>query len=79
VFMLNRDTSAEREIVLDCRDPTPTKVLACETLTGADLKAANTFDDPKKVAPQPLDAPEPGAAMTFKLPKASYSVAHLEL
>jgi alpha-N-arabinofuranosidase len=79
VFMLNRDLHAERELVLDWRDPTPTKVLACQTLTGADLKAANTFEDPKKVAPQPLDAPEPGATMTFKLPKASYTVVHLEL
>jgi alpha-L-arabinofuranosidase len=77
VLMLNRDLNAERELVLEWRDPTPTQVLVCETLTGADLKAANTFDDPKKVAPQELDAPQPGPTMTFKLPKASYTVAHL--
>ena len=52
-------------------------VRRAETLTGADLKAANTFDDPKKVAPQELDAPQPRPTMTFKLPKASYTVAHL--
>ena len=77
VFMLNRDLDGERELVLDWRDPTPTRVLACETLTGRDLKAINTFDAPNRVTPQSLDAPRPGRSMTFKLPKASYTVAHL--
>jgi alpha-N-arabinofuranosidase len=77
VFVLNRDLEGERELVLDWRNPTPKRVLACETLTGNDLKAANTFADPKKVVPQKLDAPQPGARMTLKLPPASYSVLHL--
>jgi alpha-L-arabinofuranosidase len=77
VFMLNRDLSGERELVLDWSDPTPTRVLACETLTGPDLKAINTFDAPNRVAPQRLEAPRPGRSMTFKLPKGSYTVAHL--
>lgn len=74
VFVLNRDLEGERELVLEWRDPVPMKVLACETLTGRDLKAANTFADPKKVAPQQLDAPSAGARMTLKLPASSYSV-----
>jgi alpha-N-arabinofuranosidase len=77
VFMLNRDLQGEREVVLDCRDFTPTRVLASETLTGADLKAANTFDRPALVAPRPLEAPKLGSTMTFKLPARSYSVAHI--
>jgi alpha-L-arabinofuranosidase len=52
-------------------------VLACETLTGADLKAFNTFERPQQVAPQRLEAPAPGARMAFKLPPRSYTVAHL--
>jgi alpha-L-arabinofuranosidase len=52
-------------------------VLACETLTGADLKAANTFEQPARVSPRELEPPRPGPTMTFKLPRASYSVAHL--
>ena len=52
-------------------------MLACETLTGADLKAANTFEQPTRVAPRPLDPPRPGSTMTFKLPKHSYSVAQI--
>jgi alpha-L-arabinofuranosidase len=77
VFMLNRDLDAERELVLDWREPTPTRVLTCQTLTGTDLKAFNTFDRPKQVAPRALDPPAAGARMTFKLPRASYTVAHV--
>jgi alpha-N-arabinofuranosidase len=77
VLMLNRDLDAERELTLDWRDKAPSRVLACETLTGSDLKAANTFEQPKRVVPRPLDPPRPGSTMTFKLPKHSYSVAHL--
>ncbi len=37
VFVLNRDLDGERELVLDWLDPVPSRVLACETLTGGDL------------------------------------------
>lgn len=77
VLMLNRDLESERELVLDWHDPSPTRVLACETLTGPDLKAANTFEKPTLVAPKKLDAPQVGSKMTFKLPPRSYSVAHI--
>ena len=75
-LMLNRDLDAERELILDWQAPTPTRVLACETLTGPDLKAANTFAAPDAVAPRRLDAPAPGPRMAFKLPPRSYTVAH---
>ena len=77
LLMLNRDLEAEREIAIEWRDITPTRVLTCETMTGPDLKAFNTFEQPKRVVPQRLDAPSPGARMTFKLPPRSYTVAHL--
>jgi alpha-L-arabinofuranosidase len=77
VLMLNRDLDAARDIVLDWGDVVPTRVLACETLTGPDLKAVNTFADPRRVAPQRLDPPAAGARMTFNLPPRSYTVAHL--
>ena len=76
LFMLNRDLESERELLVDFRDLTPTRVLA-ETLTGADLKASNTFERPTLVAPRALEAPRPGTTMTFKLPARSYSVAQL--
>jgi len=77
VLMLNRDLENERELVIEWQAPVPAKVLRCETLTGTDLKAANTFAQPTAVAPRPLDAPAPGARMTFKLPPRSYTVAHV--
>jgi alpha-N-arabinofuranosidase len=77
VLMLNRDLDAARDIVLEWTDVVPTRVLACETLTGADLKAVNTFADPRRVVPQRLEPPAAGARMTFTLPPRSYTVAHL--
>jgi alpha-N-arabinofuranosidase len=77
VLMLNRDLQAGRELVLEFQDVVPARVLTCETLTGADLKAVNTFADPRRVAPQRLDAPAAGARMTFKLPPRSYTLALL--
>ena len=55
LLMLNRDLDGERELALEWRDITPTRVLACETLTGPDLKAFNTFEQPRRVAPQRLE------------------------
>jgi alpha-N-arabinofuranosidase len=75
VLMLNRDLEGERELVLEWGDVTPTRVVVCETLTGTDLKAFNTFEQPRLVAPQRLDPPAPGARMTFRLPPRSYTVA----
>jgi alpha-N-arabinofuranosidase len=77
ILMLNRDTTGEREVVLDWKDPTPTRVVACQTLTGPDLKAFNTFEQPKQVVPRALDAPQAAARMTFKLPPQSYTVAQI--
>ncbi len=79
VLVLNRDLTDERELRVEWDGVVPTRVLACETLTGADLKAFNTFDAPRRVAPQPLTAPALGNPMTLKLPPRSYSVVHLAL
>ena len=76
-LMLNRDVDGEREVVLEFEGVTPARVLACETLTGPDLKAVNTFAEPRRVAPQRLDAPAVGDRITFRLPPRSYTVVHL--
>jgi alpha-L-arabinofuranosidase len=55
----------------------PTRVLGLETLTGTDLKASNSFEQPRRVVPQQLDAPKASAKMTFKLPPRSYTAARL--
>jgi alpha-N-arabinofuranosidase len=77
VLILNRDLDGERELTVEWRDVTPSRVLACETLTGADLKTFNTFEQPRRVAPQRLDPPAPGSRMTFRVPPRSYTVAHM--
>ena len=77
LFMLNRDTTGERDVTITWQSPTPSRVLACQTLTGKDLKALNTFDQPNNVVPRNLDAPQAGSSMTFRLPAGSYTVAHL--
>jgi alpha-N-arabinofuranosidase len=77
VFALNRDIANERELALDFEDVTPAKVLACETVTGPDLKAFNTFESPNKVVMTRLDAMKAGAKMTVKLPPRSYTVIHM--
>ena len=75
LLMLNRDLDGEREAVVQWDGVTPVRVLACETLTGSDLKAFNTFEQPNRVAPQKLEAPGAAARMTFRLPPRSYTVA----
>jgi alpha-N-arabinofuranosidase len=77
VLALNRDLEREREVVLEWQGMVPARVLTCETLTGADLKAINTFADPRRVAPQRFDPPVANSRMTFTLPPRSYTVAHL--
>ncbi|PYT27274.1 MAG: alpha-N-arabinofuranosidase [Acidobacteria bacterium] len=77
LLMLNRDLSNERELAVTWTGSAPSRIVALETLTGADLKAANTFEEPKRVVPQRLEAPKPGAKMTFRLPPRSYTAARL--
>lgn len=77
VLILNRDLDAARRVALEWEDIRPTRVLGCDTITGADLKAFNTIDQPNRVAPQPLSPPPPGSRMTFELPPRSYTVARL--
>ena len=79
LLMLNRDLSNEREVAVSWTGAAPSRVTALETLTGADLKAANTFEEPNRVVPQRLEAPKPGATMTFKLPSRSYTAARLAI
>jgi alpha-N-arabinofuranosidase len=77
VLMLNRDLDAARQITLDWEDLTPTRVLTCETITGSDLKAFNTIEQPNRVTPQRHDPPAPASRMVFELPARSYTVAQL--
>ena len=77
LLVLNRDLEKPRELEVVWRDGVPTRVVRAEVLTGPDLKAVNSFAEPKRVVPQPLAPPKPGARVVLELPPRSYSVVVL--
>jgi alpha-N-arabinofuranosidase len=79
LLILNRDLAKERELLVVWREAAPARVVDCQVLTGADLKASNTFEEPRRVGPQPLERPKAGARMLFKLPPRSYTMAQLAM
>ncbi len=79
IFVLNRDLEKARDLEILWRDLTPGRVTSFETITGPDLKAVNTFEDPKRVTPQTLETPRVGSKMSLSLPARSYSVLSLSL
>jgi alpha-L-arabinofuranosidase len=70
LFILNRDLEKARDVEVVWREAAPQKVLFSQVLTGPDLKAFNSFEDPKKVAPQPFEA----SKNKFQVPARSYTV-----
>jgi alpha-L-arabinofuranosidase len=79
LFVLNRDLEKARTFDVEWHESTPSRVTAFETLTGDDLKAANGFDAPKRVAPQTLQAPKTGSRMTLEVPARSYSLIRFDM
>lgn len=78
-FLLNRDLAHEREVALVWRDAPPARVLVSKVLTGADLKAVNSFDQPGRVAPGDFESPRLAARTVLKLPPRSYTVLQFAL
>lgn len=74
LFILNRDLAKARDLEIVWHENQPTRVLTSETLTGDDLKAFNTFQNPRRVAPCPLEPPKAGARTMVRVPPRSYSV-----
>jgi alpha-N-arabinofuranosidase len=79
IFVLNRDLEKARDLQVTWHDLTPKGVNAFETITGADLKAINTFADPQRVKPQNLESPKLGSKISLRLPARSYSALSLTL
>jgi alpha-L-arabinofuranosidase len=79
LFILNRDLEKAREVEFNWHDLTPTRINSCQTITGSDLKASNTFEQPNRVVPQSVDPPQAGARMTFQAPPRSYTVISLAI
>jgi alpha-N-arabinofuranosidase len=74
LFLLNRDLNKARDVELVWRDVSPKRVLFSQVLTGMDLKAVNSFENPKNVQPQPFEAPKLGSRTVLQLPARSYTV-----
>jgi alpha-L-arabinofuranosidase len=79
ILMLNRDIEKPQDVEIAWHDLTPTAVTTFETMTGPDLKALNTFEQPNKVVPQKLENPKVGSRMSVRLPAHSYSVLTLSV
>jgi len=79
ILMLNRDIVNPQDVEIAWHDLTPSAVTKFETITGPDLKALNTFEQPNKVVPQKLENPKVGSRMAVRLPAHSYSVLTLSL
>jgi alpha-L-arabinofuranosidase len=75
MFLLNRDLDKARTVEINWLDWVPNQVLASTVLTGADLRAFNTFEAPQRVAPQPAAKPATtGGRTRLELPERSYTV-----
>jgi alpha-L-arabinofuranosidase len=73
-FILNRDLVKPRDVEIVWREEPPERVLFSQLLTGSDLKACNSFENPNKVAPQSFEPPKIGAKTVIQVPARSYSV-----
>jgi len=74
LFVLNRDLSKPHVVEISWQDNNPGQVLVSTVLTGADLKASNTFETPQKVVPQAFAKPVTSNGRTrFEMPARSYA------
>lgn len=78
LFILNRDLSNPHSIEIVWEDSAPGRVASAYVLTGDDLKAVNTFSDPKSVVPQTFASPKLNSDKSGKtmceVPARSYTV-----
>lgn len=75
LFALNRDLAQAHEVEVVWEDKAPAQVLQSLVLTGGDLKAANSFEQPRRVIPQALQKPSSANGRArLELPARSYSV-----
>jgi len=75
LFILNRDLTKAHEIEIVWEDKAPSSVLTSQLITGDDLKASNSFESPKRVAPQDFSKPSTAGGKTkLEAPARSYTV-----
>ena len=75
LFVFNRDLAKAREVEVIWEDIAPARVNEAMSLTGNDLKAFNSFESPKRVAPQALEKPVvKNGKVVLQVPAQSYSI-----
>jgi alpha-L-arabinofuranosidase len=75
LFILNRDLSKAHAVEVVWEDGAPARAISGWLLTGDDLKAANSFQTPQRVAPVPFEKPSAeGGRSRFEVPARSYAV-----
>jgi len=74
LFILNRDLEKARDVEVIWRVAPQQKVAFSQVLTGTDLKAFNSFENPQRVAPQPFEAPKTASRTLLQVPARSYTV-----
>jgi alpha-N-arabinofuranosidase len=75
LFVLNRDLGKSHDVEIVWGDTAPRQFSSGSLLTGDDLKASNSFANPKCVAPQSFNAPTvSGGSTKFEIPAHSYAV-----
>jgi alpha-L-arabinofuranosidase len=75
LFILNRDLTKAHDVEIVWEDAAPARTISASLLTGDDLKAANSFAAPQKVAPQSFALPSiSGGRSRFEVPARSYTV-----
>src|ERR1700720_1473005 len=80
LFILNRDLQKSHDVEVVWEDQPPSRVLTTSLLTGDDLKAENSFQPPKRVAPQPFAKPATTNNRTkFEVPARSYTMLQWSL
>jgi alpha-N-arabinofuranosidase len=80
LFVLNRDLAKQREVEVVWEDNAPSRTVDAWTLTGSDLKATNTFEDPRRVAQQQFTKPSIASGKSkFEVPAGSYTVIQWSL
>jgi alpha-N-arabinofuranosidase len=75
MFVLNRDLNQAHTVEINWQNSAPSRLVNSSVLTGADLKAFNSFETPQRVVPHAADKPSVSAGRTkLELPARSYSV-----
>ena len=74
VFIVNRNQSEALTTTLTWQSDTPTQIISAWQLAGNDPHAANTFDQPHTIAPQPISvATLVDGTLTLSLPPLSFT------